>query len=146
MRFSRTLGAVAAVGVIGALALPATTSAERTRFTFAAPLNGAEEVPGPGDPDGRGVAVVKVNTDTGEICYQLVAKKIAPAAAAHIHVGEAGDFGPVVQGLIPPTEGKSDACVTNAMLADALVENPSNYYVNVHNAPFPNGAIRGQLG
>ncbi len=34
MRFSKSLAAVVAVGVVGALVLPATTSAERTRFTF----------------------------------------------------------------------------------------------------------------
>ena len=57
-----------------------------------------------------------------------------------------GDTGPVVQRLNPPADGTSKGCVVNAMLADALVENPSNYYVNVHNTPFPGGAIRGQLG
>jgi hypothetical protein len=29
--------------------------------------------------------------------------------------------------------------------ADAIAANPANYYVNVHNAPFPGGAVRGQL-
>jgi len=26
-----------------------------------------------------------------------------------------------------------------------IIKNPANYYVNVHNAEFSNGALRGQL-
>jgi hypothetical protein len=29
--------------------------------------------------------------------------------------------------------------------ATALVAKPQDFYVNVHNAPFPGGALRGQL-
>ena len=31
-------------------------------------------------------------------------------------------------------------------VADAIRKSPQGYYVNVHNATYPNGAIRGQLG
>ena len=65
---------------------------------------------------------------------------------AHIHVGQEGVPGPVVQPLEEPADGTSMGCEVDPMLADALVDNPSNYYVNVHNAPFMAGAIRGQLG
>jgi hypothetical protein len=30
-------------------------------------------------------------------------------------------------------------------LAKNILKNPSFHYVNVHNAEFPNGALRGQL-
>jgi hypothetical protein len=48
--------------------------------------------------------------------------------------------------LTPPTTGSSEACVSAAQeLVQAIIQNPENYYVNVHNAPFPGGAVRGQL-
>lgn len=92
------------------------------------------------------MAVVRVDTEDGEICYMVRVRDIEPATAAHIHVGDEDTAGPVVQGLEAPTDGKSSACLVNDALADAIVANPSNYYVNVHNAPYPAGAVRGQLG
>ncbi len=107
-------------------------------------LSGAEEAPGPGDPDGSGSAtVIVIPPDT--ICYVLTAEGIQPATAAHIHVGPPGQAGPIVQELAPPTFGASGGCVENTELVSNLQENPDDYYVNVHNAEYPAGAIRGQL-
>jgi hypothetical protein len=33
----------------------------------------------------------------------------------------------------------------SSSLSEALREHPGRYYINVHNKPFPDGAIRGQL-
>lgn len=110
-------------------------------------LTGAAEVPGPGDPDGSGAAKLNFNADRSEICYKLTVNDIAPATGAHIHIGSADVAGPVVQGLMPPTDGMSKACVVvSSTLFSAILANPANYYVNVHNAQFPAGAVRGQLG
>ena len=107
-------------------------------------LSGEEEVP-PGDPDGSGSAtIIVIPPDT--ICYVLTAEGIEPATLAHIHQGEPGEAGPVVQGLEPPTSGASGGCTeTDPELVSDLQENPDEYYVNVHNEEYPNGAIRGQL-
>ncbi|WP_411720584.1 CHRD domain-containing protein [Mycetocola sp.] len=148
----RFLAAVASLGLVaGAVALPtaatAATSDSPTNFlpfSFTR-LTGAAEVPGPGDPDGRGFAFVRWDTDNGTICYNLFVRRIAPATAAHIHVGDENTAGPVVQGLEAPTDGYSAGCVDNDALADALDANPDNYYINVHNADYPAGAVRGQL-
>lgn len=111
-----------------------------------ADLTGAAEVPGPGDPDGSGTAGLLVNPGQEEICYGLTVRDIAPATAAHIHVGPAGVAGPVVVALAPPTSGSSAACTSvKRELALAIVKHPENYYVNVHNSEFPAGAVRGQL-
>jgi CHRD domain len=120
--------------------------ARTPRFVDITRLTGTAEVPGPGDPNGRGSAVIRVDSATGAICYRLRVHRIEPASMAHIHIGGTTDPGPVVQDLAAPTDGSSSGCVVNAALADAIVAHPSNYYVNVHNAPFPAGAVRGQLG
>jgi hypothetical protein len=109
-------------------------------------LTGAAEVPGPGDPDGAGTAVLRVNPGQKEVCYTLTASGIAAAVAAHIHVGTVTQSGPVVVGLVAPATGSSSACAAvSRELAIALIQHPENYYVNVHTSEFPAGAIRGQL-
>lgn len=114
--------------------------------SISAVLSGAQEVPGPGDIDGSGTGTLRIDRNTGEICYTLAVANIAPAVAAHIHEAPRGVAGPVVNGLMAPSSGSSSGCVTNKALAKDLVADPSDYYLNVHNADFPGGAVRGQLG
>lgn len=135
------LGLTAALIAGVSLAAPALAG---TRFAFT--MTGAAEVPGPGDPDGSGTAVLRLNRGQGEICYDLTVDAIAPATAAHIHVGTADVAGPVVVALAPPTSGSSSACsAVDRELIKAIGQSPENYYVNVHNAEYPAGALRGQL-
>jgi hypothetical protein len=109
-------------------------------------MTGAEEAPGPGDPDGTGTAVITLNHGQGEVCFELTVENIAPATAAHIHVAPPGVPGPVVVGLTAPTDGSSSGCVSVAReLIKAIADAPDAYYINVHNAAFPAGAVRGQL-
>ncbi len=55
-----------------------------------------------------------------------------------------GSSGTVVVALQPPSDGKSSGCVVTTFAQDIL-ENPEEFYVNVHNVDYPGGAIRGQL-
>jgi hypothetical protein len=101
-----------------------------------------------GDPDGSGSATLTVNPGQREVCYELSVKDITlPASGAHIHVGEAGETGPVVVPLTPPdASGVSSGCTeVSRELALAIIQEPEAYYVNVHTSDFPGGAIRGQL-
>ncbi|MBI2861424.1 MAG: CHRD domain-containing protein, partial [Chloroflexi bacterium] len=49
--------------------------------------------------------------------------------------------------LSPPTTGSFSGCAegVDPALIQAIITSPENYYVNVHNAEFPAGAVRGQL-
>jgi hypothetical protein len=110
-------------------------------------MTGAAERPDPGDPDGTGTASFTFNHGLGEVCYSLEVSGIAPATAAHIHIAPVTDPGPVVIPLAAPTSGSSSGCVSaDQDLIKAIILNPENYYVNVHNADFGPGAIRAQLG
>jgi hypothetical protein len=104
-------------------------------------------VPGPGDPDGRGRATVTINQGQDQVCYELTVSNIAAVTAAHIHRGARGVAGPPVVMLEPvAAQGPSKGCVSAP--ADVIKEirrNPAGFYVNVHNAEFPDGAVRGQL-
>lgn len=141
---------VAASALVVGLALPFLMAdpalADPSGRKLSTTLTGAAEVPGPGDPDGRGTAKVTVNVGQSTVCYSLTVSNIAPATAAHIHEAPAGTAGPVVLPLVAPTNGSSGACATvDRELAKEILKNPADYYVNVHNAEFPAGAVRGQL-
>lgn len=115
--------------------------------TLTTDLNGAEEVPGPGDPDGSGFAEFTLNQGQGTITYELTVSNIEPAMAAHIHEAPEGVAGPVVVSLVPPTAGSSSGvAVVDPELIKDIRKNPENYYVNIHNRTYPRGAVRGQLG
>lgn len=112
-------------------------------------MTGATEVPGPGDPDGSGTAVFRLNAGQERVCFELSVQNITlPTVGAHIHRGDAGVAGPIVVPLTPPDEdGTSDGCVTaDRQLIRDILTNPSAFYVNVHTLPgFAAGAVRAQL-
>jgi hypothetical protein len=112
---------------------------------LSAMLNGANQAPAMGDPDGSGTAMIRLNQGQGTISYELYFENIETAAAAHIHIGVAGSNGPVVVDFPITGNMSSGEVEVDAELIKAIRQNPSGYYVNVHNAVYPAGAIRGQL-
>lgn len=133
----------------------ATDSVDRVAKSYETTLTGEAEVEPGGDPDGRGKYFQTTSGD--QLCYTLRVVRIRPATAGHIHEAPPGVAGPIIVTLLPPNrEGVAD-CITavpdesdteltlsESELAD-IKAMPSDYYVNVHNKPYPAGAVRGQL-
>ncbi len=141
----------AAVAILAAALLAPVGSAagkHKGKKTYTTKLKGANEVPGPGDPDGKGKATIRLSSKHDRVCFTIETKRIAPPDKGHIHVGDRTTAGPVFITLFTTASEKKvrHGCVaaTDAQI-DAIRANPSGYYVNVHNADFPAGALRGQL-
>jgi hypothetical protein len=129
----------APVVAIGMAAAPPLVSAAPAAYH--ATLSAAEE-PSHGPSGGAGTA--KVTIDGSQLCYDLTWNAATGTPqAGHIHQGAKGTEGPIVVVLNPTT---SHTCTTVApAVAQGIAADPSGYYVNLHTAGYPNGAIRGQL-
>jgi hypothetical protein len=145
-----TLGALAAVGLTLAVVGSVGAQGAGDRAIFAV-LTGAKEVDvngeHHGDPNGRGT--FSATLDGRQLCYGITVKNINNPVAAHIHRGGPKVAGPVIQPLDQPATGDpgaSSACAQiSRSLARGLRRDSSRFYVNVHTADLPNGAVRGQL-
>lgn len=156
----------AAVAVAGVALSVGTATAGHTNKLLEATLDGRSEVATAagdsrivGDPNGRGEAYVfDIDANDTTLCYVLTVEGIEPGAEAHIHEGKPGENGPVVVNLAAPAGGQAADCLPEGRIlpngkpafegdqtAAEILANPERYYVNVHNAEFPGGAIRGQL-
>ena len=112
---------------------------------FVAQLTGAAEFPGPGATAGTGAAAVTIDAVTGEVCGDLRVADIGAAVAAHIHRGAVGVAGPIVVNFVAPNPTSAACEIVTPTLAAEIAGNPAGFYVNVHTAAFPSGAVRGQL-
>ncbi len=140
------LAAIVALAIAGPASAAKLGGADQGGRQLTTTLTGEQEVPVPGDPDGIGFATVTLNPGQGVLCYELSVSGIAPATGAHIHEAPPGEAGPVVVTLEAPTDGSSGGCIdVGRALAKDILKNPADYYVNVHNAEYPAGALRGQL-
>ena len=117
--------------------------------TFTMTMSGSRETGG-GDPAGRGLAVITISG--GSVDYFLWTQGIAAPASAHIHTGGQGVSGGVLIGLDPVwtpvgtgTYMAAGSVPVDTATTQPILDNPVGYYVNVHNGPYPNGAMRGQL-
>jgi CHRD domain len=139
---------------------------------FTAQMNTANEVPplsNPAEAGGTATGVITMDLtrdSSGTITAATVNFRASLAnlpggtvlRAAHIHTGAAGVSGGVLidSGLTPATaitlasgSGNLDltrtATATEASQIQAIIDNPANFYYNIHSNLNPGGVVRGQL-
>ncbi|WP_164928619.1 CHRD domain-containing protein [Gloeobacter violaceus] len=142
-----TLGALAAL-TVGAHPAFAETP------TLSAILLGGNEVSSTGqanagDQDGIGFIHVRIDPAKGQACYSLRVDNLGKPTVFHIHNAKAGVNGSVVVDLVPPDSadpGSINKCVpADPAVAEQILNQPLEFYVNFHTEEFPDGALRGQL-
>ncbi|MBN6056541.1 CHRD domain-containing protein, partial [Nonomuraea sp. RK-328] len=122
--------------------------------TLTTRADGRQEVPAPGmkvgDHDGRAGWLVQPDGD--RVWFASAWRGIGAPVGAHIHRAPKGRNGPVVvpffaadKGLPAGVNGVAGSATTSAAVARRIWNNPKNWYVNLHTARFPGGAVRGQL-
>ncbi len=138
---------VAAFGFIALLAVGAVASpAGASTVVLRSTLSGTRSVPFPGNPNGTGGIFMIINDDTNRVCTLVWVRDIATPTGAHIHFGAEGEVGGHAIDLNTPTYGASFTClVASKALVEQLISEPETFYANIHNAEYPDGALRGQL-
>jgi CHRD domain-containing protein len=149
-RVRRTMVFVAAVLAAGVFVFAGAAQARRpgTGAIREATLTDAQVVPGPGDSGGSGEARFIFYPNKHKICYMIQVSGIDRATSAHLHEAPASQVGPVKLRLNPPRDETSEhECIRG--LGERYIKrisgNPTGYYVDVRNAAFTDGAVRGQL-
>ena len=138
----RMLGAALLVAALVPVAALAGSRAMHPEL--GAKLVGTVEVP-KGAPKGHGIVNLTLNEAKGTVCWTFAGiTGIGKATAAHIHKGAPGKAGPVVVPFGDAYKAKGCTKAAKSLIA-AIESHPNSYYVNVHTAKYPAGAIRGQL-
>jgi len=145
------------------VSLSSVAGARPRRPDFTGRLTAAAEVQTPPvQSAARGTAVLRLERDGSRIHVEIVADRIDKVVAAHLHLGAAGENGPVIAtiyngsgsptGLVKGvlacrTITNNDISGLSANTLEELVNQieQGNIYVNVHSSDFPLGEIRGQL-
>lgn len=119
--------------------------------TLGAALTPLQEVPSPPAIPGFGNATVTFDATRENINVTITVSNLgSPINNFHIHEAPAGTNGPVVVDLIGLGGTFVNGTMTgtfpvSAAVAQRMLQNPTNFYVNVHTVQFPGGAVRGQL-
>ncbi|HYH47918.1 MAG TPA: CHRD domain-containing protein [Acidimicrobiia bacterium] len=141
--------------------------------SFSFELSGAQ-VPAGGDPAARAVAGLRLDPEAEMVCLRANWRDVAGAVTAiHVHRAPEGKTGPHHIDLLDGEHlagaaNRVEFCVqvggaqggggTHAHAAgdhrpasspaeriQEVVDNPGEFYLNIHSTEFPDGAVRGQI-
>jgi hypothetical protein len=128
--------------------------------TFGINADGIKEVSSMGvpngDPDGSAIGTLLLDSGTGgttgfAVFNLTLANLATPFSLHHIHTGVAGVNGsPIIDFGAPESirSGNTLAGTISGLSSasiNTVLANPSGFYYNLHNTPFPSGAVRDQL-
>jgi hypothetical protein len=138
------------ISIIAALSILCLITPTAFAQTLGAVLTASQETP-PTTTPGFGNATVVFDAARANITVTITVANLGSAISGfHIHEAAAGVAGNIVVNL----QGLGGVFVNGTMtvtvpipadIAQRMLQNPANFYVNVHTTQFPGGAIRGQL-
>lgn len=161
----RTSMPVAVLVTASTLALaagpPAQAATGERKKTIPIMLTGAQ-VPGSGDQNGRGFALLTFDPSRKTVCYDVSWRRLdGRVTAMHLHAGKRGATGPhhvdllnevkipgrsaSVRDCVKVEDGGHETGMSAAEKIREVIANPRAFYLNVHTTAKPDGAVRGQL-
>lgn len=160
----RTLIGVAAIALLAGAAIPtiafgnARNNVGNQHFFQVAQtplvsrLLGSSVVPPGGDADGAGLAAVTIDVvdpmagNGAEVCWDLSYSSITQPTLIHIHSGAPGANGIIVFSFTNLGATSATGCAAaSSPVVQQILDNPGNFYIDVHTAELGGGALRGQL-
>lgn len=130
------------------------TSGSPMTVYLEADLNGRNEMSKSGRSamgDPRGTAVELLRIKGNQITFEITWHNLGAPTVARVHAGSAGTNGSsVIPMMTAPmsstlTAVAGSVTVNDPRLLVRLVNNPNQFYVNLGNAKYPGGAVRGQF-
>jgi CHRD domain len=138
-------GRLLAAGVLAVTAMLTLPAAHAATTNERADMTGPQETSPPGPAGATGTATITLDDAAKTVCYQLTYSGISKPTLAHIHTGAKGVAGPVAVDFNYPKNGDKGCVPADPTVIAQIRDNPAGYYVNIHTAEYPKGAIRGQL-